>query len=264
MSIDLIDLGLNDLPAFCPVFQGIFLLTAQGSQVVYGWEALLRGPVGTSQENPINLFGRARERGRLVEIDLLAFCLSCRCFAANDPGGKLFVNLFPETLACRDFTVSALFRFLKKVNLPPERLVIEIVESVFDLSRLVRPVEDLSSIGIQFALDDFGSGHRDLDRWIRLRPDYVKCDRSLIQGVGGNARKARAIQMLEGLCSADGTILLAEGVETKSEFDFLLAETKIRLFQGFYFGFPSPLVSKRLSLKKGARHIQGCRIAGSF
>jgi EAL domain-containing protein (putative c-di-GMP-specific phosphodiesterase class I) len=254
----------KDLPAFCPAYQGIFLLTAQGKKMIYGWEALLRGPKGSEHESPVNLFAMARDKGRLAEIDLLAFCLSCRCFVANDPGGKLFVNLFPETLACEEFTVQALFRFLKKIGLPPARLVIEIVESAFDLELLENAVREMSAIGIQFALDDFGGGHRDLERWLKFHPAYVKCDRSLIQGISENTRQVHALRLLEGLCATDGTVLLAEGVETQEEIDFLLAETNVGLFQGFYFGYPSPLVGRTVDLEAKERGVQQSLGAGSF
>ena len=239
---------------FIPFFQSIRMVLPGKKPEIYGYEALLRGPENSRFESPDVVFQKARLLGRLQEIDLLAFTMSCRTFAANDPGGKLFVNLFPETLLSETFSPTNINIFLQSIGLSPSRVVIEINEAHAEPKVLAKRVEEITRDGIQLALDDFGSGHSDMNRWIELNPAYLKCDQNLIKGVCQNPRRMQAIKSVEMMCQG-GSLLIAEGVETQEDLDCLTQNTDIRLFQGFHLGYPAPLSveQQKFGLSEGKR-----------
>jgi len=225
---------------FCPHYQSIHLLQEGSGDQVFGWEALMRGPKGTPLESPISLFKRARLLNRLPDIDIQALQLSAQTFASNDPGGNLFVNLFPETILCRDFSETFILRMLKKIGLAPSRLVLEVLEPSADPEAIAEKLWGFKRHGISLALDDFGAGESGLKRWLVIEPDYVKCDRSITEGIAHSERKQRALQSVQAL--DDGkTRLLAEGVIDAEDVEYLRRHTTIRLVQSFFFSHPEPL-----------------------
>jgi len=93
--------------------------------------------------------------------------------------------------------------------------------------------------GFLIVLDDFGARHSNLDRILLLKPDILKIDRELIDGVGRNYYKQSIVASISDLAGKIGTLVLAEGVETEEDI-IKCYELGVNLFQGYYFARPAP------------------------
>jgi EAL domain-containing protein (putative c-di-GMP-specific phosphodiesterase class I) len=92
-------------------------------------------------------------------------------------------------------------------------------------------------MGFVTAIDDFGAGYSGLSLFARVMPDVIKLDRALIDGVGGSAIQKAIVGNLFDLCSKFDIKVIAEGVETETDYR-ALAALGVTLFQGYYFSRP--------------------------
>jgi EAL domain-containing protein (putative c-di-GMP-specific phosphodiesterase class I) len=205
---------------------------------VVAYEALARGPEGSSLESPLALFAAAREEGVTAELDLV--CRTAAIRGALDGGlgrgGMLFVNAEPEALtAAPDFVGGDL------ASGTDLQVFVEITERALTLrpAELLEAVERLRAAGFGIALDDVGADRRSLALLPLLRPDLVKLDISLIH----NHPSRISGEVMNGVCAyaeSTGAAILAEGIEDERH---ILAATSLgaTLAQGWYFGRPGPL-----------------------
>jgi EAL domain-containing protein (putative c-di-GMP-specific phosphodiesterase class I) len=108
-------------------------------------------------------------------------------------------------------------------------------------------------MGVQFALDDFGTGYSSLSYLKRLPLDQLKVDRSFVQGLPGSREDAAITTTILTLARTLGLQVVAEGVENKAQFDFLL-QHGCSAFQGYLFGKP-------MSAQDAASHFPPARQA---
>lgn len=209
---------------------------------VYGFEALARWRRGQIVAEPDEFIGLAERNGLIVDIDLWGLQVATRQLAqwrdARDVDASVSVNMSPLHFRSERI-VAAVATALEQSDLPPERLTIEITETVLlqDWAMLSRVIEALRGLGVRIALDDFGSGYSSLNYLRRLNADQVKIDRSFQLDLE-SSREARAIlQALVELCGTLGIELVVEGVETDAQ-RRLLEEFGCRRAQGFLFGRP--------------------------
>jgi EAL domain-containing protein (putative c-di-GMP-specific phosphodiesterase class I) len=212
---------------------------------VVGVEALCRGvrPGGGEPVAPAWLFARAREQGRLVELDRLCRRRALEGFArlaAGHPDLVLFLN-FEAALVDTEVAGSGhLARTVRELGLDPRQVVIEIVESrVQDLAALERFEDTHRGQGFLLALDDMGAGHSNLDRIAVIKPDVIKLDRSLITGLDRQWYKQEIARALRNLAHKIGALVVAEGVERRAE-GLAALELGVEILQGFYFAPPRP------------------------
>ncbi|MES1938274.1 sensor domain-containing phosphodiesterase [Salinisphaera hydrothermalis] len=222
------------------VFQPILSLCHRRS---VGFESLMR-PVDADNHShsPVDVIREAAEHGDIRQLDTLCQSLHIRNFSAQAPDERwLFLNLDPSTIADRWYHDGTLTSALREAGVPPQRLVIEIVEgAIDDEPQLFAAVDYFRSIGALVALDDFGTGHSNFDRIWRLAPDIIKLDRSLIVEAEQH-RTGRLRQMLPNLVSLiheAGSLVLAEGIETREQ-ALLAMDADIDFVQGFYFAKPT-------------------------
>jgi EAL domain-containing protein (putative c-di-GMP-specific phosphodiesterase class I) len=211
---------------------------------VVGLEALARPfPVpGTPPLNVWEMFQQAHREGNLVDLDRL-----CRAKALN-----FFTMLpkieFPKPLLFLNFATAVLDRGVEgsgnirqavaDAGLEPGDVVIEIEESrVADGPALERFVDRHREMGFLIAIDDMGTGDSNLPRIAALRPQILKLDRSLVEGIDANFFKQETFKSLVSLANRIGCMILAEGVETQAEVD-TCATLGAELFQGYYFARP--------------------------
>lgn len=229
---------------FVTHFQGIYQLQGNNQGVVtYGHEALLRGVDGGQIIPPMGIFSSARINGNLTELDIQSFMLACRTFSTHDPGGVLFVNIFPETLCTSDLSAGDILNYLAEVHLDPTRIVIEMVEGnrLSDMPRVGNVLKQLTAEGIRIALDDFGVGVGDLESWLELHPHIIKIDRTLIRGVAKDLRRQKTLLALELMTRESEARLVFEGVEYLGDVKWLHDNFNAPLCQGFLFGRPAAL-----------------------
>jgi len=130
---------------------------------------------------------------------------------------------------------------LRETGLDPSALDLEITESVVmeDAPATIATLRDLKGLGVNLAIDDFGMGYSSLSYLKRFPVDFLKVDRSLIQGIGEGPKDEAILSALVTLAHSMGTRTIAEGVETKEQLA-RLREAGYDFGQGYYFARPLP------------------------
>jgi diguanylate cyclase (GGDEF)-like protein/PAS domain S-box-containing protein len=138
---------------------------------------------------------------------------------------------------------------LARYGVAPEQLELELTETVLveTAARHADIFRRLKRAGVRLAIDDFGTGYSSLDYLRSFHVTRLKIDRRFIEEVTSNADAAAIVRATVGLAQELGIEVLAEGVETAAQRDFLL-KAGCNVAQGFYFGGPVPAaaVSERL------------------
>lgn len=126
-------------------------------------------------------------------------------------------------------------------RLPPERLVLEIVETaaIVRPDRAIETIERLRARGVRIALDDFGTGLSNLERLQKLPVDIVKIDRQFVEGLNRCGREEAILASVAALARGLDIDVVAEGVETEQQID-RLRELDLHFAQGFHLGRPAP------------------------
>ena len=119
------------------------------------------------------------------------------------------------------------------------RLVLELTEHarIHDYARLETELDPLRRAGALLAVDDAGSGYAGLEHILRLRPDVLKLDRVLVQGIAEHPGRRALCQAMAGFTAETGCTLVAEGVETEQDLD-ALRELGVVYAQGYLLGRP--------------------------
>ncbi len=223
-------------------------ITSIRRQNVLGLEALARGRRDGSLVSPGELFEQAHAQNLTSDLDLLCRNIALSSFSplgtAQD-GLMLFVNMHPITTQLGDH-VGELERTVREAGLEPNRVVIELLEVAFDApEKALQLVHRLRSAGFLIALDDVGVGHSNLDRIAQIRPDILKADRSLLDGIDTDYVKREVFKSLVVLSERIGGWIIAEGIETQAQ-ALAVLELGGDLMQGFYFARPAPLKDEEL------------------
>ncbi|MEH7224644.1 EAL domain-containing protein [Bacillus sp. JJ1566] len=150
---------------------------------------------------------------------------------------KIAVNV-----SAKHFEKQSLYHFIQEVNEGGasclQRLDIEITESaLMNLEKSLDSVYQLKKLGISISLDDFGTGYSSLSVLHQLPIDYLKIDRSFIKNF--NTDSKILIQMIIQMSNNLNVKVVAEGIETKEQLDFLINEG-CTYGQGYYFSTPLP------------------------
>jgi diguanylate cyclase len=111
----------------------------------------------------------------------------------------------------------------------------------------------MKTLGVRIAMDDFGTGHSSLSNLRAFPFDKIKIDRSFVKSVNNNAQAATIVRAVLGLGRGLGLPVLAEGVETAAELEFLNLESCGEV-QGFFLSRPLPIAAFRQ-----ATHGEPCR-----
>jgi len=229
-------LGVSE---FFVEFQPIFCI---GSKKIVGVEALLRARDETL--NPIppdKLFSLAERKGIKIELDRAARRLAFndfKSFFLKNTDYLLFFNFDASMLDLCENKAWYIFTICKEVNLPPERVVIEIIETRVKRYDVLKTfVNKYKELGFSIALDDVGIEYSNLNRIPELRPDFIKVDRELIKNVEKDDYKQKVLKSLSYLAKEIGCFTIAEGVETESEILSTL-EIGFNFHQGFKLAKP--------------------------
>ncbi|MCQ8242304.1 EAL domain-containing protein [Rhizosaccharibacter radicis] len=203
---------------------------------VFAQEALVRGPAGE---------GAGFVLSQITDANRYAFDQTCRTTAIETAAALglgsslLSINFNPnaiyEPARCLRTSVAA----IRRAGIRADQVLFEIVENEkpLDPGRLRDIVVTYQAMGFKVALDDFGTMHANLDLFTELRPDVLKIDMKLVRGIDADPVRRAVLRAMVGMCAELDIRLVAEGIETVSEFDTLRA-LGVSLFQGFLLGRP--------------------------
>ena len=195
------------------------------------WEHPDRGIIPPTEFIPV-----AEDIGIIKQMGDWAIHRVCRDALDWPAELRVAVNVSPVQFAHDDFP-QVVQRALQQTGLAPDRLELEITESVFmgDTGRTQKMFEALKALGVRLALDDFGTGFSSLS-YLRTAPfDKIKIDQSFVRGAtepGNN--NAAIMSAIVGLAEALDMETVAEGVETKDELELVKARGASHV-QGFIF-----------------------------
>ncbi len=223
-----------------PAFQPVRRLSDGG---IMGYEALIRGPQGSTLEPPTVLFAVAHENEMDVELETL--CLETIFAGLPRAVGekRLFVNASAMLLRHPIFLDQ---RNLASINRSHGDVVVEISEKemVRDYASFQDVLEQLRKAKMRIAIDDAGSGYSGLETILHLKPDYIKVADSLVRKIHVDPIKREILASLDAIGKRIGATLVAEGIEVEAERKALV-ELGIEFGQGFLLGRPAFQVSAR-------------------
>lgn len=132
------------------------------------------------------------------------------------------------------------------------RLIFEVTESALaeDIEASIEKMRALTALGIVFSLDDFGTGYSSLEYLKRLPIEALKIDKSFVDGIPADANDIAIIKSVRSLATEMGLRVVAEGVETAQQFQFL-KDLKCDRYQGYYFSKPLPASAIEKLMKSG-------------
>jgi len=149
---------------------------------------------------------------------------------------NLSVNQFQNIKIVEDIT-----KILKETDLNPNDLELEITENIImkDPEYVIESLKQLKKIGVKIAIDDFGTEYSSLNYIKQLPVDKIKIDMSFVRGINKNHKDEAIINVIIVLAKNLGLKVIAEGVETKDQLDFLRKQMCDEI-QGYYYYKPMP------------------------
>ncbi len=207
-------------------------------------EALLRWNHPERGIVPPNLFiPIAEETGQIVPMGAWALREAARLIHAFERSGmplRVAVNVSPRQFSHSGF-VDMVRDVLAQEGARPALLMIEVTESLMigDMQQVVAKMNALASLGVQFSVDDFGTGYSNLSYLKQLPLTELKVDKSFVQDLTTNPNDAALIETIIEMSHHLELSVVAEGVETQAQAEFLRAHG-CDLLQGYFFGRPGP------------------------
>jgi EAL domain-containing protein (putative c-di-GMP-specific phosphodiesterase class I) len=207
-------------------------VVALGSGRLVGAEALARFP---DRRPPDVWFREAREAGRGVDLEAYAVRVALTVLPRLPTASCLSVNASPELILDPQFA-----RTLTAAGVPLDRLVVEITEHVpidryDDINAALKPLRQL---GLRLAIDDAGAGYASFNHVLRLHPDIVKLDRSLVARIDTDPARRALVTAMILIALELGATVTAEGVETDDELR-TLAALGVDAAQGYLLARPT-------------------------
>ena len=220
-------------------------------------EALLRWPhPERGMIPPAEFIPVAEEMGLIVEIGSFVLRQACLECARWPDDVRVAVNMSP--LQFRRGNVTQIVReALAAAQLSPDRLEIEITESVFlhdtDATRVW--LQELRDLGVRISLDDFGTGYSSLSYLHNFPLNKVKIDRSFLEGVGKSTRPLTLLYGVARLSAELNMSVVVEGVETEEQFGLIACEPSVEEVQGYLIGHAVPALQIRERLRLPALRL---------
>jgi len=232
-------LGNNELELYYQPRIDLASEEVRGVECLIRWNHPERGLVAPDEFIPM-----AERNGLIVPIGYWVIEQACKrlqeCTETGFPGLVFAVNLSFRQFHDRKMT-ETIFRIIFNANIDTSLLELELTESAMmhDPEYAQRCLRELNQLGISFALDDFGTGFSSLSNLQHLPISLVKIDKSFVQELGRSADSEHIIRAIISLAHSLQMSVVAEGVETRSQLDFL-RQQQCDEIQGYYYAHPMP------------------------
>jgi EAL domain-containing protein (putative c-di-GMP-specific phosphodiesterase class I)/ActR/RegA family two-component response regulator len=200
---------------------------------IIGYEALLRS-VEPALPHPGAILSAAERLDRMRELGNRVREASAAEMTDLAPDLTVFVNL-----AAQDLADESLYSNVAPLSKVASRVVLEITERVDldGISDIDRRMSALRQLGFRLAVDDLGAGYAGLTSFVKIRPDIVKVDMSLVRNIHLDAAKRKLVGALLDLSTSMGIQTVIEGIENADELA-VVVELGADLMQGFHFAVP--------------------------
>ena len=210
-----------------------------GSEALVRWQHPERGLVPPAMFVPL-----AETTDLIVSLDrwmLRRVCELLVWLGHDGHGYKISVNVSPRHFARNDF-VDEVLCILEATGADPSYLILEITEGMVigDIDDVVAKMSRLTRLGIPFSMDDFGTGYSSLAYLKRLPIHELKIDKSFIRDSMTDPDDAALVETILSVAQHLRLQVVAEGVETQDQADFLNARAEV-IHQGYFFGRPEPV-----------------------
>jgi len=213
------------------------------TEKVIGLEALIRWrhpQLGLIP--PAKFIPFAEDIGLIIDIDKwmmrasTAYILKCK--KENIETGKLSINASAKQLEDKHY-IDYLKSFIDESGVDAKDLEIEITEGLImkNTAHIISVLKSIQELGISISIDDFGTGYSSLSYIKRLPVDKLKIDRSFIKDIPQDREDVAIVRTIIALAKNLSLELIAEGVETKEQVDFLVKEGCVNI-QGYFYSKP--------------------------
>lgn len=212
-----------------------------GAEALIRWQHPTRGIV-----SPNEFISIAEETGLILDLGDWVLHEVCRQIYEWDhtdsklPYGYISINISPFQFKQIDF-VHSLSQVITQMEIDPAKLYLELTEGLLvdDIHDVAHKMNQLKSFGLHFSIDDFGTGYSSLAYLKQLPLDTLKIDRSFIRDISTDPNDATIVESTLAMSSRMGFRVVAEGVETQEQLDFLNTHNCL-FYQGQFY---SPAVS---------------------
>lgn len=210
---------------------------------VYGTESLVRwihpekGFIPPDEFIPL-----AEDTGMIVQLGdwVMQQTMLLMC---DYPQLSFAVNISPRQFHSPDF-FTRVEQLLEQTGADPRQLIMEVTENLLitDFIKSAACMHRLQKLGISFSIDDFGTGYSSLSYLKKLPINELKIDRSFIDGLPDDSNDVLLVQIMINIAGHLGLSVVAEGVETEQQRDYLHSVNCV-LHQGYYYGKPEPALA---------------------
>ncbi|SDI85906.1 EAL domain, c-di-GMP-specific phosphodiesterase class I (or its enzymatically inactive variant) [Ferrimonas sediminum] len=234
---DLLDTFSNReiYPVFQPIVDGRDKRVL-GHELLARWQHPQLGAIPPDEFIPLLEFHH--------QLDRLLYELAPQCQYLPDQHGYLSINLAGQQLLTENRDLGDFLEHLsRQIGIEPWQMVVEITEREvldFQSAHFQKTLYDIRQRGFKVAIDDFGTGHNGLASLKVFQPDFLKVDKSFVQMVHHQSDTQPVLDSILQLAHRLNITLIAEGVETEAQRQYLLARGVIRM-QGYLFARPGPL-----------------------
>lgn len=221
-----------------------------GAEVLLRWIHPRRGLIPPLQFIPL-----AEETGFIIPVGQWVLESACRQIKAWEKNSdtrdlQLAVNVSGRQFRQPGF-VTQVREVIHRSGINPLRLKLELTESIVldNVDDAIAKMHALKEIGVSFSMDDFGTGYSSLSYLTRLPLNQLKIDQSFVRNIGAKSSDATIVQTIIGMADNLGMEVIAEGVETREQRDFL-ERMGCSLYQGYLFSRPVPQEEFELLLEQ--------------
>nr|WP_229215578.1 bifunctional diguanylate cyclase/phosphodiesterase [Duganella sp. CY15W] len=212
-----------------------------------GGELLMRWPLADGSMVPPGVFiPVAEESGLIIHLGAWALRQACAAVLQLQAAGlamPLSVNVSPTQFRQSDF-VAQVQQALADSGAPAQLLVLEVTEGLLidKMDDTIARMHQLTALGLRFSIDDFGTGYSSM-AYLKKMPLYeLKIDRSFIMDTPDDASSKALVQSILAMAAHLGLRVVAEGVETQAQADFLIAHD-CNCMQGYLYARPMPVAA---------------------
>lgn len=223
---------------------------------IVGAESLLRWKFENNYISPFYFIPVAERSELIIKVEEFVIDESFKMIVELErknllhPHFKLSINISVIHLESFELELE-LEKKLKQYKISPRFIEIEITESAIINNKdlFIAKIDKLREMGFYISLDDFGTGYSSLSYLSRLPLDKLKIDKSFVNDIGDNEHSEEVIKAIISISQALNMDVIAEGVETEEQIDYLY-NNNCKLFQGFYYYKPLQKKDFLIELKK--------------